>query len=73
MCAKTGCRWKKSPVEGRYPYRCADFLLEDIPIDTQQRFHSVSAGDVLEPFERGDGFELCRVMKKIEPRRTIRE
>ena len=54
--------------EGRYPYRRAGFLLEDIPMDTQQRFLCVSPGQVLKPIERGDGFELCRVVKKIEPR-----
>jgi hypothetical protein len=53
--------------EGRYPYRRVDFLLEDIPMDTQQRFLCVSAGQVLKPFERGDGFELCRIVNKIEP------
>src|SRR5437667_11410898 len=54
-------------AEGRYPYRRADFLLEDIPTEGQQRFLSVSAGDLLEPLARGDGFELCRVISKIEP------
>lgn len=54
--------------EGRYPFRRVAFLLEDIPMDTQQRFLCVSAGQVLKPIERGDGFELCRVVKKIEPR-----
>jgi hypothetical protein len=54
--------------EGRYPYRRVNLLLEDIPIDTQQRFLSVSAGQVLKPIERGDGFELCCIVKKIEPR-----
>ena len=53
--------------EGRYPYRRMNFLLEDIPIDAQQRFLCVSAGQVLKPIERGDGFELCRIVKKIEP------
>jgi hypothetical protein len=62
-----GMSMEEVAVEGRYPYRRADFLLEDLPIDAQQRFHSVSAGDVLEPVARGDGFELCRVMKKVEP------
>ena len=62
-----GMSMEEVAVEGRYPYRRADFLLEDIPIDVQQRFHSVSAGHVLEPVARGDGFELCRVMKKVEP------
>ena len=62
-----GMSMEEVAVEGRYPYRRVDFLLEDIPIDVQQRFHSVSTGNVLEPVARGDGFELCRVMKKIEP------
>jgi len=53
--------------EGRYPYRRVDFLLEDIPMDTQQRFLCVSPGQVLKPIERDDGFELCRIVKKIEP------
>ena len=47
--------------------RLLDFLLEDIPLDTQQRFLCVSAGQVLKPIERRDGFELCRIVKKIEP------
>src|SRR5438093_6197283 len=54
-------------TEERYPYRRSDFLLEDLPVDAQQKFLSVSPGDVLEPIARGDGFELCRVIKKIEP------
>jgi hypothetical protein len=53
--------------EGGYPYRRSQFLLEDLPVDAQQRFLSVSAGKVLEPIARGDGFELCRVVSKIEP------
>jgi hypothetical protein len=62
-----GMSMEEVAVEGRYPYRRADFLLEDIPSDAQQRFHSASTRDVLEPVARGDGFELCRVIKKIEP------
>jgi hypothetical protein len=54
-------------LEGRYPYRRTDFLLGDIPADAQQSFLSVSAGDVLEPIAYGDGFQLCRVINKIEP------
>jgi hypothetical protein len=54
-------------IEGRYPYRRVNFVLEDIATDAQQRFLSVSAGDILEPTARGDGFELCRIIKKIEP------
>src|SRR5205809_2880628 len=62
-----GMSMEEVAAEGRYPYRRADFLLEDIPAEGQQRFLSVSAGDVLEPLARGDGFELCRVISKIEP------
>ena len=53
--------------EGRYPYRRLDFVLEDLGDEMQQRFFSVSNGQVLEPLPRGDGFELCRVIRKIEP------
>jgi hypothetical protein len=54
--------------EGRYPYRRDEFVLEDVPEEIQQKLLSVSAGQVLEPIQRGDGFELCRVIKKAEPR-----
>jgi hypothetical protein len=54
-------------TEGRYPYRRISFLHEDLPEELQQRFLTVSAGDVLEPLPRGDGFELYRIMQKIEP------
>jgi len=44
-----------------------NFVLEDLAADVQQGFLNVSAGDVLEPLAHGDGFELCRVVNKIEP------
>jgi hypothetical protein len=44
-----------------------DFVLEDLPVDAQHRFLSVSTAALLEPIARGDGFELCRIIKKIEP------
>src|SRR5213076_2688970 len=47
-----GMSMEEVAIEGRYPYRRVDFLLEDIPTDGQQRFLSVSAGDVLEPVAR---------------------
>jgi hypothetical protein len=62
-----GMSMEEVALEGRYPYRRVDFLLGDIPADVQQSFLSVSAGDVLEPIAHGDGFHLCRVIKKIEP------
>lgn len=54
-------------AEGRYPYRRTAFLQEDVPSELQQKFLSVAVGDVLEPLARGDGFELYRITKKLEP------
>ena len=55
-------------TEGRYPYRSAEFVLEELPDDVQQKYLSVSQGDLLEPMPHGDGFELCRIIQKVEPR-----
>lgn len=63
-----GMSMEEVAIEGRYPYRRTDFLLEDVAPDMQQKFLSVSPGDILEPFARGDGFELCRILNKVEPK-----
>jgi len=62
-----GMSMEEVATEGRYPYRRASFLLEELPADTQQKYLSVSPGDMLKPTPHGDGFELCRIMKKVEP------
>jgi hypothetical protein len=62
-----GMSMEEVATEGGYPYRRADFILEDLPVDQQHRFLSVSAGEVLQPLAHGDGFELRRILKKIEP------
>src|SRR5207253_3556760 len=62
-----GMSMEEVATEGRYPYRRIDFLLEDLPADLQQLFLSVSPGELLDPMPRGDGFEVCRVIRKIEP------
>jgi len=62
-----GLSMQEVATAGGYPYRRADFILEDLPVDAQHRFLSVSAGEMLKPLARGDGFELCRILKKIEP------
>lgn len=62
-----GMSMEEVAIEGRYPYRRADFVLEDIASEAQQRYLSVSPGDLLGPLARGDGFELCRIISKIEP------
>jgi hypothetical protein len=63
-----GMSLEEVAIEGRYPYRVANFLLEDLPPEVQQKYLSVSQGDLLEPMPRSDGFALCRVIKKVEPR-----
>jgi hypothetical protein len=62
-----GMSMQEVASEGRYPFRELTFLLEDLAPEVQQMFMSISAGDLLNPIPRGDGFELCRVIKKIEP------
>jgi hypothetical protein len=62
-----GMSMEEVAAEGRYPFRNVDFLLEDLTPDLQQLFTSVSPGELLDPMPRGDGFELCRVIKKTEP------
>jgi hypothetical protein len=63
-----GMSMEEVATEGLYPYRRrTDILLEDLPEDAQQKYLSASPGDILEPMPHGDGFELCRIIKKIEP------
>ncbi|GEM_PF-989858 len=62
-----GMSMEEVASEGRYPFRRLEFILEDIAPEVQQKFLSVSAGQVLEPMEKSDGFDLCRVVRKIEP------
>jgi hypothetical protein len=69
LCVRNdGMSMTEVAEEGRYPYRRAEILLEDLPEDLQQKFFSVSAGDILEPISRGDGFHICRVIEKAEPK-----
>lgn len=63
-----GMSLEEVATEGRYPYRVANFLLEDLPEEVQQKYLSVSRGDLLGPMPRSDGFALCRIIKKVEPR-----
>src|SRR5215475_5129232 len=62
-----GMSLEEVATEGRYPYRIASFLLEDLPAEVRQKYVSVSQGDLLEPMPRSEGFALCRIIKKVEP------
>jgi hypothetical protein len=63
-----GMSLEEVATEGRYPYRVANFLLEELPEEVQQKYLSVSQGDLLGPMPRSEGFALCRIIKKVEPR-----
>jgi hypothetical protein len=62
-----GMSMEEVAAEGRYPYEQANFIFEELPTDSQRALLGVSAGEVLEPVPRGDGFELWRLIKKVEP------
>ena len=42
-------------------------LLEDVPLEQQQRFLSVKAGTLFDPIPRSDAFEVWRVKTRTEP------
>ena len=54
-------------TEGRYPYRNVAFMPDEAPSEVQQKLLTVAAGDILEPVANGHGFELYRILKKVEP------
>lgn len=54
--------------EGRYPYRRRELVLEEIDPSVQQKYLSSTAGTIMEPTQRGDGFQLARLLGKREPK-----
>jgi hypothetical protein len=68
LCVRNdGLPMSEVASEGRYPYRCVEVLLEDVPEDSQQKFISVRPGSLLDPIPQGDGFQLWRVLEKHDP------
>jgi hypothetical protein len=63
-----GMSMEEVATECRYPYRRMEFLLEDMSEEVQQRFLSVTDGQILDPLPHGDGFELCRIVSRVEPK-----
>lgn len=62
-----GMTMEEVATEGGYPFRRLEFILEDLASEVQQKFLSVANGQVLDPMEKSDGFDVCRVVRKIEP------
>jgi hypothetical protein len=56
--------------EGRYPFRRAELVLDQIDADQQQKYLSSKPGTVMEPTRRGDGYQLARLLGKREPSLT---
>ena len=63
-----GMSMEEVATEGGYPFSRVEFVLEDLNPEVQQKFLGVVDGQVLEPLDRGDGYELCRVVRKVEPK-----
>ena len=53
--------------EGRYPYHRAEVVLEDLPVASQRQILCAAPGEVLDPMQHGDGFQLVRLVRKIDP------
>lgn len=62
-----GLSMEEVAQEGRYPFRRASLLLQEIDENLHQKFLSVPVGSVLDPLPREDGFQLVRIMEKAEP------
>lgn len=69
MCVREdGRSMEEVAREGRYPYRRREMVLEQIPVEQQQSFLSLTPGSILQPQERDDGFVLSRLIAKHEPK-----
>ncbi len=69
MCVRNdGLSMPEVAEEGRYPYRRKELLLEEIPVELQQKFLSLTPGSILDPTSREDGFVLSRLLAKHEPK-----
>ena len=58
--------------EGRYPYRHAEILLEDLPEDLQQKFFSVSAATFSNRFRAEMVFTFAASSKKRSRNRRMK-
>ena len=65
-----GMSMEEVATEARYPYRRITFLHNTVPEEWKQKFWSATAGEVLDPLPHGEGFELYRITRKIEPNPT---
>ncbi len=68
LCAREDAQpFEELAREGGYPYRLTCTMIADLPDELRQRFLCAVPGTVFEPMPRGDGFQLCRIVRKVEP------
>ena len=53
--------------EARYPFERRLIALAEVPQVASEFMLSVPPGTVLEPWPRGEGFQLCRICGRVEP------
>lgn len=53
--------------ENGYPFQLLELLVEDIGPDIQQKLLNTPPGNFVEEIPRGDGFQLVRIIEKVEP------
>ena len=53
--------------EHRYPYHRAELLLDDLDADRQRTFLAAAPGNVLQPIQDEGRYEVCRLVRKVEP------
>jgi len=51
----------------RYPYERFEAIFEDLPESWQRPLLASAPGDVLPPIDRGEGFQVCRVLTRHDP------
>jgi hypothetical protein len=69
MCVRDdGMSMEEVAREGRYPYRRSEMVLEEIAVEVQQQYLSLTPGSLLGPTAREDGFILSRLIAKHEPK-----
>jgi hypothetical protein len=68
LCIRVDCSTVEEVAKsGGYPYRRTIIAFEDLPQEIQQALLSAAPGDVLGPFDFGEGFQVCRLLDKLEP------
>jgi hypothetical protein len=64
---RDGRSMRRIARDGGYPYDRWEAILEDLPEDFQRLLVCSIPGETLAPIDRGEGFEVCRMLGKHDP------